>query len=87
MSEVKQDGGPAFPQAKVTVLAEDGATHEACSLEHGGMSLHDHYAGLAMQACLQGHIAHYGHESHWPISELAGHAFDVADAMLKARSV
>lgn len=46
------DGGPAFPQAKVTVLAEDGTPNEACAVEHGGMSMRDHFAGLAMHALI-----------------------------------
>ncbi|MFS2050992.1 Arc family DNA-binding protein [Variovorax sp. Varisp41] len=49
-------------------------------------SLRDHYAGLAMQAFLSGHIAHHGHESHWPYEAMAAEAVEVADAMLKARS-
>lgn len=45
----------------------------------------DYFAAKAMQAFLSGHIAHFGHENHWPYSALTSEAYDVADAMLKAR--
>lgn len=72
----RNDGGPAFP----FVEPADPGVNVA-----PGMSLRDHYAGQAMQACLQGHIAHHGHENYWPVVDMAVHAFSVADAMLKAR--
>ena len=43
MSKIN-NGGPAFPMAKVTVLAEDGTPNEACSLTHDGMTLRDYFA-------------------------------------------
>lgn len=53
-----------------------------------GMTLRDHFAGQAMQAMqafLSGHIAKYGQENHWPYDSLAGEAYDMADAMIRAR--
>lgn len=48
-------------------------------------TLRDEFAAKAMQAFLSGHIAHYGHDNHWPYAQLASEACDMADAMLKAR--
>jgi hypothetical protein len=71
------NGGPAFP-----CDVFDGKKHTTSA----GMDLRDYFAAEAMQADLTGHISHYGHESHWPVDEMASHAYEVADAMLKARS-
>ena len=53
---------------------------------HNGLFMRDYFAAKAMQAFLSGHIAHHGHENHWPYDQMASEAWDVADAMLKARS-
>lgn len=68
------NGGFAFP-----------FTEPPVGQVHPGMYLRDYFAGLAMQAFLTGHITYHGHESHWPYDQMASEAFDVADAMLKAR--
>lgn len=65
------DGGPAYP---VTQWNNDSASREIM----GGMSLRDHFAGLAMQ----GMIA-CGEE--YDNAELGRFAYDIADAMLRAR--
>lgn len=51
-----------------------------------GMSLRDHFAGLAMQGMVAGHFSHYGHENFWKREDIAAEAYAMADAMLKARS-
>ncbi|KQP36108.1 hypothetical protein [Pseudorhodoferax sp. Leaf274] len=77
----QDDGGPAFPQAKVTVLAEDGTPNEAAAVTHDGMSLRDHFAGLALQG-ICAHDTTWG----WGSTELvAQQAYELADQMLKAR--
>lgn len=73
------DGGPAFPHTRVH--ADTSGTVK------DGMTLRDYLAAKAMQAFLSGHIAHHGHESHWPYDQMASEAWNVADAMLKAREV
>ncbi|ASP50924.1 Arc family DNA-binding protein [Sinorhizobium meliloti] len=48
-------------------------------------TLRDKFAGQAVQAAVSGHLAHYGHENHWPLKDIASYAYEVADAMLAAR--
>ena len=95
MSKI-ETGGPAFPMARVTVLAEDGTPNEATGVTHGGMTLRDYFAAKAMQGIvssiateddyrrLRGHASASGLTvSEW----IARDAFKQADAMLKAREV
>ena len=70
----KIDGGPAFP------FKCQGPT--TAPEFYYGMSLRDHFAAQAMQ----GDIAHYGHENCWSPSDIATHAYEMADAMLIARA-
>ncbi len=69
----KDTGEPAFP-----ILERGGSGLE---LTHPGMSLRDHFAGLAMQAMASG---------TWPDEQMsagiASLAFAMADAMLKERA-
>ena len=78
MSDIKKDGGPAFPS---TGWDETGK-YPGHFL---GMTLRDYFAAKAMQSFLSGHIAHHGHESHWPYDQMVYEASAVADAMLEAR--
>lgn len=71
------DGGPAFP------CQHQGSTRT----DAAGMSLRDHFAGLALAAMI-------GHENKdgWnrgksAVPVLAGYAYEYADAMLRARKV
>ena len=87
MNTLSPNGGPIHPVR----LPIPGATHASGDPQptelHTGMNLRDHFAGLAMQGFLSGHIAHHGHEeNHWPYDALASEAYDMADAMLRARS-
>jgi hypothetical protein len=70
MSRVIYTGGPAFPEKKT-----DNSGHPVYL---SGMTLRDHFAGLAMQAKLMRglKIADY----------IADEAYLVADSMLTARS-
>jgi len=79
----KDNGGdfPAFP-----VMARDGVGQPY--LPTGGMSIRDHFAGLAMQALFG--TPFYLSEDEYKGSgeyakELAQDAYAVADYMLKAR--
>jgi hypothetical protein len=65
-------GGTAFPCHTIAM--------------HEGMTLRDYFAAKAMQAATSGHIGHYGHEiNHWQVKDIASYAYEMADAMLKAR--
>ena len=72
MSTIK-DGGPAFP------CLERGGN--GLDLTHAGMTLRDHFAGLALQGLLssQQHTEDFSHKCR---SEFA---YAQADAMLAAR--
>lgn len=73
MSE-KETGGPAFPQPD---LVEDG---HVVSQGQTGMTLRDHFAGLAMQALIA--VTPGGDLPH---RMAAADAYRYADAMLEAR--
>ena len=68
----KETGGPAFP------VHPDMAAQLGCvpSSSDAGMSLRDYFAAKAMQG-----ILYEGLES----AETATHAYEIADAMMKAR--
>ena len=78
----KDDGGPAFPTG--TQVEQNGATGETTVHQYlsDGMTLRDYFAARAMQGNIAG----------WPADQLfnpegiAGHAYETADAMLKARN-
>lgn len=69
------DGGPAFP-----TYESNGEGHLYCS--GGGMSLRDYFAAKAMQANLT--VIREFPDEHWRMG-LALDAYQMADAMLKAR--
>lgn len=69
MSNERKDGGPAFP----TYVA-------ANSNAKSGMTLRDHFAGLAMQ----GMATSFGWQGG-PFDKVARDAYGMADAMLKVR--
>lgn len=73
--EKKETGGPAYPH---TVLGDLGQTCEVCE----GMTLRDYFAAQA----LAGICAHSDSWGQTSISDVAGTAYEVADAMLKERS-
>jgi hypothetical protein len=66
-------GGPAFPSSEWD--AQYDRTFHA-----GGMTLRDYFAAKAMQG-----ICASGPTHEWTNSRLAAEAYDLADAMLKAR--
>lgn len=74
------DGGQAFPDP-----GRGQSAKQRDLIGNPGMALRDYFAAKAMQAFLSGHIAHHGHESHWPYDQMASEAWDVADAMIAAR--
>lgn len=68
------DGGPAFP-----VTAENGLGHVS-----SGMTLRDHFAANAMNALVAQHVR--GHLSYGNEIEMARRSYEIADAMIAARS-
>ena len=76
MSTPINDGGPAFPVPATD--ATDGITH------NGGMSLRQHFAGLAMAALLGREDTLANGAEAQMFRELARLAYAQADAMIAA---
>ena len=86
----EKDGGPAFP----TEVGPEGSGYMIQTgnqqWSHPGMSLREFFAAKAMQGLLARGI-HYqteggrSHKSGLEECDIAGHAYAMADAMLKAR--
>jgi hypothetical protein len=70
---MNKDGGPAFPQ----YIISNGGAHV-----DGGMTLRDYFAAKAMQELMT-----YKDRPIYlrPVDEVAIDAYEMADAMLKAR--
>lgn len=83
MSDIKNDGGPAFPAPY-----DLHHTHTGQPTGDSGMSLRDWFAGMALHGLLaDGKLtpAARQHGEHGAIASISGVAFQFADAMLKAR--
>ena len=77
MSDIPNDGGPAFP-ARPTEHMAGGYMITA----HHGMSLRDWFAGQALvRVMMMNRPDHHG-----PADWLAGQSYEIADAMLAARA-
>lgn len=75
----KETGGPAFPRPAVFT-----AVHGLASVEQDGMTLRDHFAGLAMQALLSTcDVSKQGYSTE--LDRRAFQAYRAADSMLEAR--
>ena len=68
----KETGGPAFPRAAFDV-------NDYCGDGSEGMTLRDYFAARAMQGLMSGGTG------GWALELLAETAYEMADAMLKAR--
>jgi hypothetical protein len=68
----KETGGPAFPTAGAVTADE---------ILYDGMTLRDYFAAKALQG-----ICASGPSASWPNDHLAAKAYNLADAMLKARA-
>lgn len=73
MSDIN-DGGPAFP-----VSPEE--SRGKVSSVHGGMTLRDYLAAKAMQGLIASNDDGAGDR----LTDVPAYAYDIADAMLKAR--
>jgi hypothetical protein len=72
MSEIK-DGGPAFP------------VHRDYEAFNPGMSLRDYFAAKAMATFMHGAVLPPGFDAREQLDFTAKRAYEVADALLKAR--
>ncbi len=73
MGPTKNDGGPAFPEAKLA--------HNDYHSAYRGMTLRDYFAGQALMG-----MGLYSDYAHGPCNaDAAKRAYALADAMLKAR--
>ena len=73
-AENSRNGGPAFPVHPEIIPHRDH--------DFAGMSLRDYFAAKAMQGMAGSHAYC---ERGWDQADLAGQAYEIADAMLKAR--
>ena len=69
MSAPINDGGPAFPHT----TQWDGITP---AINYHGISMRDYFAGKAIEALIV---------RGWGLENASGKAYEIADAMLKAR--
>ena len=76
MAEQTKTGGPAFPRHPEVIPRGDR--------DYAGMTLRDYFAARAMQGMAGSHAYC---ERGWDQADLAGQAYEMADAMLKAREV
>ena len=74
----KDTGGPAFPSG----LIDPSTPEDAVLPIHNGMTLRDYFAGKAIQGILTATLTP---NTVWSQDEAAKTAYNVADAMLKAR--
>lgn len=87
MTDIKDDGGPAYPR---TAFDKDGEL-TTWSEEYLGMSLRDHFAGQAMLAVITGLGAmnaltmDMNRVIDGEDEDIAKAAYDMADAMIAAR--
>jgi hypothetical protein len=86
MSDTKNTGGPAFP----TRFKMPDGTGGQYTITENGMTLRDHFAGLAMQGliCSDSFLKEFKEwrEPGEDIDSAIAHcAYDMADFMLKAR--
>ena len=78
MNDTTNDGGPAFP---VYDHHADGQQF----LAETGMTLRDYFAAKAMHQFLYGAVLPVGFDASDQLAILAARAYEMADAMLKAR--
>lgn len=91
MSDIKYNGGPAFPSEERVYL--DGEMIQ--KLEHRGMSLRDWFAGMALQGLLSRDTVKAPENNNlakWAVmnpldayTQRSAQSYEYADAMLKAR--
>lgn len=78
MTSPKDTGGPAFPMLYDRRLDPDFVIDE-------GMTLRDHFAGLAMQAMITKGMESTFYRNEPGVPVISKFAYEYADAMLEAR--
>ena len=82
MSNTTNNGGPAFPGVRI----ESGDNYNPPKkIYRGGMTLRDYFAAKAMHQFLNGAVLPVGFDASEQLAMLAARAYEMADAMLKAR--
>lgn len=84
MAEPMNDGGPAFPSPEIRGADGTGI----CAPEYG-MSLRDHFAGIALRSILSNvepKLVDWMHDGHKGGRREATAAYAWADAMIAART-
>ena len=80
MNDTTNNGGPAFPVGAIEDADAPGCFHGG----YTGMTLRDYFAGQAISQI----IATCAHDTTYGMTRadyFAGRAYEIADAMLKAR--
>lgn len=77
----KETGGPAFPVDCIVERDGKGRLH-GFEISSAGMTIRDHFAGLAMQGIVNSQEYQDG---TWEFAEIARQSFEISDAMIKAR--
>ena len=94
MSEPINNGGPAFPVSTRPLETEPGFGHQdgPSTWQYGGMTLRDYFAAKAIPFAVKRLERNYSSDlenewtwGHEDFEAIAEHAYDLADAMLKAR--
>jgi hypothetical protein len=79
MNQPINDGGPAFPLQSIGPEFQPG---------YSGMTLRDYFAAAALQGILSGadrSTVKYLENMRYPAGEMSSAAYNIADAMLKAK--
>ena len=80
MNNQMKDGGAAFPG--MTYISQDGKKNPE------GMTLRDYFAAAALQGMLGGldrNTMRFLENTEYPSGKMASAAYNIADAMIKAR--
>ena len=80
MNDTTNNGGPAFPLADSCREYRNSNRSDA-----NGMELRDYFAAKAMHQFLNGAVLPVGFDASEQLAMLAARAYEMADAMLKAR--
>ena len=86
MSE-PNDGGPAFPvEVGTRPIGQNWHQTGPDAAQHYGMSLRDHFAGVALAAMLANPDKDHSSRGKAGLKKFPGYAYEWADAMLRART-
>ena len=82
MEKMNNTGGPAFPVPGLSNLPNGDFIHPEC-----GMTLRDYFAAKALPIAWHAYDEGYTGQPECVEQSIAHHAYQIADAMLKARAV